>query len=378
MLCRKCRKEIPSDAVFCQFCGAKQTVAKQKKAANGSGSVYKRGMTWSYSFVGGWRAEDGKAVPIRVTKGGFPTKKDAQAAMETAMKNHVSVNPDAKITFRGVFERLEAGHFEKLGDSTVKGYKSAMSHFSSIELMPFVDVRVDDMQTCLDQQSGRRTKELMKALAGLMYKYALSRELVSQNRSQYLDVGNEKKGTRDAFTLAQVEMIRKAAETDERAAYTLCLIYTGFRPGEMLKLRKEDYHREDGYEYFVGGSKTEAGTDRKVTISPKIQSIVRRLVFASKGWIFCKPNGQRMDDEYFREVYFYPLLAELRMQPIPDENHPAKLVPYSCRHTFANLMKAVEGADKDKAALMGHSDAAMTRYYQSTDLDDIRKITEAL
>ena len=55
-----------------------------------------------------------------------------------------------------------------------------------------------------------------------------------------------------------------------------------------------------------------------------------------------------------------------------------KYTPHTCRHTFATLMKRVEGADKDKQELIGHASAEMLRYYQDAPLDDLRKITDAI
>lgn len=53
-------------------------------------------------------------------------------------------------------------------------------------------------------------------------------------------------------------------------------------------------------------------------------------------------------------------------------------VPYSGRHTFANLLKAVPGSDTDKAALMGHANASMTKYYQEPDYESLRSITDRI
>lgn len=54
-------------------------------------------------------------------------------------------------------------------------------------------------------------------------------------------------------------------------------------------------------------------------------------------------------------------------------------MPYSTRHTYANKIKRVSGADRDKAALMGHADYDTTKkHYQSTDLDDRKSITDQL
>lgn len=74
-----------------------------------------------------------------------------------------------------------------------------------------------------------------------------------------------------------------------------------------------------------------------------------------------------MNERYFRDACFNPLMEKLG---IKDR------YPYSSRHTFANLLKKAQGSDTDKAALIGHSDASMTKYYQSTDLESLREIVE--
>ena len=76
-----------------------------------------------------------------------------------------------------------------------------------------------------------------------------------------------------------------------------------------------------------------------------------------------------MTETYFRNACFNPLMARLG---IKDK------YPYSCRHTFANLLKNVTGSDTDKAALMGHADASMTKFYQAEDIDSLRRITDAI
>lgn len=46
--------------------------------------------------------------------------------------------------------------------------------------------------------------------------------------------------------------------------------------------------------------------------------------------------------------------------------------------TFATLAKRIKTPDKDMLELIGHTDISMTRYYQDVDLNDLRKITDAL
>jgi integrase len=56
-----------------------------------------------------------------------------------------------------------------------------------------------------------------------------------------------------------------------------------------------------------------------------------------------------------------------------------KHITFHCfRHTFATLMKNVSAPDKDKLSLIGHTSTEMLRHYQDTDLDALRRITDAL
>jgi integrase len=243
--------------------------------------------------------------------------------------------------------------------------------------MPFASIGLDDLQECMDNcAKGKRTHENMKTLGTLLYKYALPRHISDMNYAQYLNTGDGTKTTRPAFSPEQVETIKNAIGAVYGADYIYCLIYLGFRPGEMLELERDDYDAKE--KAFIGGFKTEAGTDRPVTISPKILPIIQELVMKADPYIFPRPEGTQMNDDYFREQLFYPAMAALGFQPMPTVGEKSTYVPYCCRHTFANLMKNVQGSDTDKAALMGHADASMTKKYQSADYASIRAITDKL
>lgn len=84
-------------------------------------------------------------------------------------------------------------------------------------------------------------------------------------------------------------------------------------------------------------------------------------------------------EEY--RVEFYKVLDSCGIEnPITEKNgiKRRKYTPHSCRHTFATLMKNVEGTDKDKLALISHTSTEMLRHYQDVDLDGLRRITDAI
>lgn len=378
MNCPKCKKEAPVGASFCPWCGRKlspdETPRKRRQRPNGSGTAFKRGSTWTAQVTVAWKLnEDGKALPIRRTKGGYKTKREALAHCSELFS---APKPKRRVTVKEIYEAWLPTHEARVSRSTMDCYRSAWKYFSPIWYMPFSDVDLDALQECVDScPHGKRTKENMKALSGLLMKYALPRHLTDMNYAQFINTGNGEKGTYPAFTAQQVESIRSLMGNIPYAEYVYVLIYTGFRPTELFSLTPSDFY--DGILY--GGIKTEAGKNRAVPVSPRILPIVREHSERPSLWLFPKSDGTQMTANYFRDNCFYPVLAAAGIQPIPTPESPAYYVPYSCRHTFANLLKNANGSDKDKAALIGHEDYSTTkRLYQSAELDALRAIMDSL
>ena len=384
--CRKCNREAPNGAVYCPFCGLplnpKRHTPKPRTRPNGTGTAFKRGKTWYAQVTIGTKPviRDGKPASqtIRATKGGFSTKRDALEYCQTLREEAQAKRKQEKekLTMQQIYDLWLPTHQNRVGKSTMDCYRAAWKYFKPIHQEPFADLDLDDLQECVDEcDKGKRTKENMKALAGLLMKYALPRHQTDMNYAEYINTGNDAKGTRPAFTKEQVESIRQQIGKTPHAEDVYCLIYTGFRPTEMFALTKGDY--KDGILY--GGIKTEAGKNRAVPISPKIATYIETKLESDSNLIFPKDDGTEMSARYFRDTYFYPVLAAAGIQPIPTPKKPAVYVPYSARHTFANLLKDAPGSDKDKAGLIGHEDYKTTkRLYQSAELDALKAIIQSL
>lgn len=401
MTCKQCKTELPSESVYCFHCGRKvNTVPARRMRANGSGSAYKRGRSWTAKYVLDWVSDS------RITLGGFGTKK---AALEftPVLKASANIQPEEKrrnllkqckdlsvsealklleaqgktlaeadLTFKEIYERWLPLHSQRVGESTRKCYEAAFQYFKSLWHMRFTDLSTEDLQAAVDAcPQRRRTKEDMRSLASQLYKWAASRKILTENYAQFIYCGKDDATVRPALTPEQVSKLREylpQAAPEEYAEYVYCMCHLGFRPNEMLKLPKTAHHGE----FVIGGFKTEAGTDRIVTISPKIVPILQKQLQTPGEYLFPKLDGSLMNDKYFRDKVFYPLMDKLGFQST-DPARP-RLVPYSCRHTFANLLKNVKGADVDKAALMGHADANMTKEYQSAEYITLKAITDRI
>lgn len=286
----------------------------------------------------------------------------------------------AEKTFMEVYEEWEARHKEKVTHSTLNCYRAAKKYFAPLYDVPFERIDLTDLQECVDECGrGKRTRENMKALGGLLYKYALPRHLSDMNYAMFLETGINDKKTHPAFCPEQIETIRCSIGRIAYAEEIYVLIYTGFRPSELFGLRKSDFREMSGVGCLVGGMKTEAGKNRVVPISPKIKGIIQSHLQGDSIWLFPNQKGRKMDTKVFREKYFYPALAEMKIQDYPAPGEHSVYVPYSCRHTFSNLLKNVSGSDRDKADLMGHRDYSTTkRIYQSAEIQAKKAITDNL
>ena len=148
MKCRKCRAEIPDGSRYCLRCGVPQQVNQATKSrGNGTGSVFKRGGTWTAVRVLGYTSEeveiDGqkrkKLHKTTRSKGGFRTKKEA---LEYLPQLGMPVRKKAP-TWAALYDAWKPTH--RAGKSTMDCYAAAEKWFRPIWPLRFDEV---DLTTC--------------------------------------------------------------------------------------------------------------------------------------------------------------------------------------------------------------------------------------
>lgn len=371
MLCRKCKKEIPDCSKYCNFCGTKQVYERSaKKRGNGEGTVYKdsRGR-WTIEYTLGWDDQDGKTTRKKRKKTGFPTKQEALAYLPN-LKAELP-QQDMNVKFKDLYQKWMKNHEEKVTKSTVNCYKAAYKYFASLHYVEVAKIRTEHMQQCIDEcPNGTRTKENMKALGTSLCRYAMQLDIIDRNYAEYLYIHKGEKTEKVAFSTGQLGVMWDNIDRVPDIKYVLLLCYTGMRIGELCSARTEDYHPDE--RYFVTGSKTEAGKNRIITISPRILRFFSD--FGQGEYLFFSDNA-KCTEKHFRTKIYYPALQSLGLDVLDEEGNHV-YTPHCCRHTFATLMKNVDAPNTDKQKLIGHSKFEMTAHYTHTDLDSLRKITD--
>lgn len=378
MLCRKCKKEILDNSIYCNFCGTKQIPDRPLKLrGNGQGSVYKRkDGRWAAEITLGYDKKelpDGKIKLLRrkATKTGFATKKEALEYLPQLRQTVPTVNLNIK--FKDHYETWLAIHERKVTNDTVNCYKAAYKYFSPLYYVEVSKIRTEHLQKCIDEcPKGTRTKKNMKSLTTALWRYAIQNDIVDRNYAEFVYIPPEEKSEKTAFTTEQIECMWQNVHKVSELKYVLVLIYTGMRIGEMISALTEKYCEKE--QYFITGSKTKAGKDRVITISPRIFPFFKDF---GKGEFLFFDNDKKMTEKYFRNNIYYSALEKIGLDVI-SEDGTHLYNPHCCRHTFATMMKNIDAPATDKQKLIGHSKFEMTAYYTHTDIDSLKQITDKL
>ena len=390
MICPKCSKTFQDDAVFCPYCGKKCGVSakknRRKSRGNGTGCAYYDSVHryWVAQIVEDYRIPEDKTkqkIPVKKTKAGFKRREDALAycAKLKAEKDKTAVQ---NMTLKEVYDAWEPWYSPRVDKDTFGCYRAAFAYFSDLHGVNVRDISAGDLQDCLDKcPRGHRTHQNMKCTAGLLWAYAIDHRLADKDVTENLYIGKGASVQREPLDDMEVEKIRKQIGKDRYAAYVYALCYLGYRPGEMLEIKKDQVHEHDGSLYIVEGKKTDAGRDRIVPVHKKIRSIIKKQL-KTDGTDYLFPmhiynrkgefQGYKvMTDNYFNKFAFRPLANRLGI--------PKNKVPYSARHTFSDKLKDAAGTDKVKAALIGHTDYKFTqKKYQSTNMDELKTVMDSI
>lgn len=318
------------------------------KLPNNYGSIYKMsGKRRRPYAVRVKTGEHDNGTPTYKYLGYFEKSSDAHTFL--AKYNEGLVTPDnrlkSNILFRQVYEEWITEHerYKDVGKQAHASYTLGFAQLKELHNKIFSMLRVDDLQSEIDKLENMSESTIQKPITLLhfMYKYALKKEYVDKDYSQFIIrvSAREKQQLHKAFTHEEIEKLWNDDSEDSKRI--LIFIYTGFRATELLEMTKENIHLKDMY--MIGGKKTDAGKDRAVPIHKKILPLVKEFYRNSCTYLFeenCKPITYM----HFKDYHMIPLMDKLEM----------KHTLHDTRHTCASLMKEYDCDDLYRKLIMGH------------------------
>lgn len=325
------------------------------KMANGMGSVYKlsgkRRNPWIARKTKGWINDEstGKSKQIYITIGYYPTRQEALAALINYNQNPYDIETNT-ITFTEVYERWSKEHFATIVPSAQRTWNSAYNHSAPLHNMRMRDIRPNHMEGAIrDASVGSSTKQRMKSLYNMLYKYCLKYDIVDKDYAALCDSVKSEgaKIERIPYTYVEIQKLWDNI-TFPFVDMVLIGIYSGWRPQELAILKVADVDIEAWT--FTGGLKTDAGRNRCIPIHPRIRELVKKnydnAIAMKSEYLFNDENGQQGThltyDKY--RGRFNKINAKLGM------NHK----PHDTRHTFITLAKAVGVNEYVLKLIIGH------------------------
>ena len=372
MICKKCKKEIADDSIYCNYCGKKQTAApktRHRKRAHGTGTIRKDTRYKNPYIAIAPATPNGKG---RQYIGAYPDMKSAQAALDNFIRNS---NPELyNATFEDVYNIWSETHYKQVKSTTAYNWKTCWKWFEELYNMKVSDLRTAHFQSIVNRANTRATAKWIKALAHQVMQCALENDIVGKNCVAFVKLPKEEKTEKIIFTSEQIALLWECTD-DVAIQIILAMIYMGFRIRELLTLKVENIHLDKGY--VIGGIKTEAGKNRIIPFPPNIPEVKGFF----EQWIGCSQGGPLFDITVaqFRNAHFYNAIYPLGMIDegrydsskgrwiFPDKFH---LTPHSCRHTFASISAASEMRAENLQKIIGHANYSTTaELYIHQDVD---------
>lgn len=341
------------------------------KLANGYGSITKlkghRRNPFMVRITTG-KTKEGKY--IREVLGYYPSHSKAVDALSEYNREPYDM-ASRKLTFADIYNKwIETPEFDRLSASAEKCYKAAFKKYSLIHNKSFTSIKIADLQSCIDKNtSGYSSNRDMKHLASKLYQYAMVQEIVTQNKSTMLTVGEPNKTQKEKIPYSDEEIdILWQHSDDEIVKLILIYIYTGVRCNELLYLEKKHLHLDEQY-FEVVKSKTESGI-RLVPIADAIVPFFE--YFANKSnnkWVITAEKGGRLQDCWYRRLQANVLKA-LGMQHTTHEARHTCITQMTIHNVNASIIKEIVGHKSAQT----FTERVYTHIYMKTKIEAVNTI----
>ena len=372
MQCRKCGAELSDNSMYCNICGTRQLLQKQKvkSRGNGTGSVYQLpGGVWkAVATLGYYRDENGK-LRKRTASKRTKTKREAVNALPSLLSRSVTAE-QRHITLFELHQKFEeTKRYDALSKSQKDKLRFAWNRLFSLQMKDICTLSVEEMQDTID--SATKTyypARDMKVMLSHLYEIAKRFEYVTYNKTENIELPELRKSQKKIFT--QKDILKfwcdfygrtergESAERNSFTGYILIMIFAGLRYGEVSTILLENIHLQE--RYMIGGIKSEAGIDRIIPINRKLIPVLKILMAQQRKKLL------EMNEDNFYSTYWETI----------DRLGVSHLTPHSCRHTYFTMMADKQVPTALIAQAGGHADFDTT--YKNYVHTPIEKLVEAV
>ena len=182
-----------------------------------------------------------------------------------------------KLTLEEVYDRWFSRIESKVAKKTLENHNMTRIRLGNLGKKPIKEIKVDHIQDWLDGINLKPgTKTILRSTMNQVFGYAVKNDILQKNPVKFVEISEKIEKTGAIFTDSEIAHLWKHADDNIDFQTLLILIYTGLRINELLELKPEDLHLDEGY--AIGGSKTKAGKNRVIPFHNKILPIIKERV----------------------------------------------------------------------------------------------------
>ena len=349
-------------------------------ASMARGSVSRRSGGWCFRLDAGVDAVTGHRHQI--SRQGFSTKREAVAALSTALDGVNSTRPEAVVAggvaLRDYLAEWLEGQRHYLRASTLHSYRIAVdriiSRLGDTNLASLSPAQVQLLQTGLLANGGREGRPLAektvanthvvlhKALADAMRLGLLDRNVVAA-----VDPPRVPRPQLSVWTVDQLRDFLSAASSHRLFAAFVLLATTGMRRSEALGLRWSDVDFDDRSVSIVRTLTVVDG--RSVVTAPKTRASRRLVYLDTRSIDILQLHRDRDRSTVERDAYVFQTIDGQPVNPASFSNTFDRLVARSglprirlhdLRHTYATLALRLGTHPVLLSERLGHTSIAVT------------------
>ena len=405
--CPECELQVSDKANSCPHCGnpmqpniktkGRRKSNRKRRLPNGFGQITEiKGKNLRNPFrvmVTVRKDENGKPIckllqPVAF----FPTYNDAYAALVEYNKNPYDL--EMSITMNELYDKWTDRYFKTLNsDSSVRNIKLAWSYCSSLYNMKVVDVRTRHLKGCLEEGTKKVKgedrlatpvmKTRIKSVFNMMMDYALEYELIERNYARAFNLSDEViKETSTAqqshipFTDEEMDLLWEHVDDVQYVDIVVIQCYSAWRPQEIGLIKIENVDLENWT--FIGGMKSEAGTERIVPIHSRIRHLVKRkydeaISLGSKYLFNCTDGTTKRSSLKFTYGKYRERFIEVRDKLNLNPEHR----PHDPRMHFTTMAKKYKVDEYAIKYMVGHAISDITeKVYTKRDVEWLKEEIE--
>lgn len=268
MKCKACKREIPINSIFCNWCGKRQVVEAGKVSVPNPRQLPS----------GSWRIYLAKEK-ASVTA---PTEAECRTKAEAIRSGYIKADKKRTITLRKAYEQYIDSKKDILSVSTIAGYNRLIKNsFNDIMDKQLDTLTVPQIQRAVNDYSKEHSPKSVRNAYGLLTAVL---SVYRQDFKPNATLPQKQKTQQRALNRAEIEAIIKAVKGDVIELPVLCGLWLGMRMSEIVGAEAEDIKEcrlhicravvlDENGNAVEKSPKTFSG-DRWVSIPPYIMELV--------------------------------------------------------------------------------------------------------